>query len=95
MLNKRLKSSTRSYAITNWGNFPFSHDLLCLRKRVETAEVQLPPCLFRLEDLLDYAGNARYDDPIALDEPTREVLRRCVSDLRRFVLAEIGATPIA
>ena len=72
------------------GKFPFSHDLLSLRKRVESTGVQLPTCLFRLEELTDYAGNARYDDPIALDEPTREILRRCVADLRAFVLIEIS-----
>jgi HEPN domain-containing protein len=73
------------------GKFPFSHDLLSLRKRLEAAGLQLPPCVFRLEDLSDYAGNARYDDPIALDDPTRETLRRCVADLRRFVLEEISS----
>jgi HEPN domain len=54
------------------GTFPFSHDLLSLRKRVEASGLQLPACMFRLEDLSDYAGNARYDEPLLwMSRPVR------------------------
>jgi HEPN domain-containing protein len=71
------------------GQYPFSHDLKSLRKRVEAAWITLPACSFRLEELSEYASNARYDMPIALPEETRILLRQCIADLRSFVLSQI------
>ncbi len=71
------------------GQYPFSHDLKSLRKRVEAAGITLPPCSFRLEELSEYAGNARYDAPIAIPEETRLLLRSCLADLRAFVLSQV------
>lgn len=71
------------------GQYPFSHDLKSLRKRVEAAGITLPPCSFRLEELSEYAGNARYDAPIAIPEETRLLLRRCIADLRSFVVGQV------
>ncbi len=71
------------------GQYPFSHDLKSLRKRVEAAGITLPPCSFRLEDLSEYAGNARYDAPIAISEQTRLLLRQCITELRMFVLSYV------
>ena len=71
------------------GKYPFSHDLKSLHKRVEAAGITLPPCSFRLEDLSEYASNARYDAPIAVSEQTRLLLRQCIADLRSFVLNQV------
>ena len=74
------------------GQYPFSHDLKSLRKRVEAAGITLPQCSFRLEELSEYAGNARYDDPIVTAEETRLLLRSCIADLRSFVLKQVEKT---
>jgi len=71
------------------GQYPFSDDLKSLRKRVEAAGITFPPCSFRLEELSEYAGNARYDAPIAIPEETRLLLRSCLADLRAFVLSQV------
>ena len=71
------------------GSHTFSHDLLSLRKSVEACGETLPSCKFRLEELSEYAGNARYDEPMPLDEPTRELLRQCIGQLRAFVLLRL------
>lgn len=71
------------------GQYPFSHDLKSLRNRVEAAGTKLPVCSFRLEELSEYAGNARYDDPIVLTEDTRLLLRQCIADLPLFVLSQV------
>lgn len=71
------------------GQYPFSHDLQSLRKRVEAVGVVLPFCTFRLEDLSEFAGNARYDEPIVITEETRILLRQCIADLRLFVVSEV------
>ena len=72
------------------GKFPFSHDLQSLRRRVEDLGFKLPICAFRLEELSDYAGTARYDDPLPLSEETRVRLRACIGALRAYVLHEIA-----
>ena len=74
---------------TRKGSFPYSHDLQSLRKRVEATGIVLPVCSFRLEELSEYAGEARYAEPIALDEPTRIELRRCIADLCTFVRKQL------
>ena len=71
------------------GSHTFSHDLLSLRKSVEACGETLPPCGFRLEDLTEYAGDARYDEPMPIDEPTRKLLRQCIAELRAFVLVRL------
>ncbi len=71
------------------GQYPFSHDLKSLRKRLEASGIILPACSFRLEELTEYAGNARYDDPIFISEETRLLLRSCIADLRSFVLKQV------
>lgn len=73
------------------GKFPFSHDLHSWRKRVEDLGFKLPICAFRLEELSDYAGNARYDDPLPLDEETRVRLRACIAALKTYVLHEVAS----
>ena len=64
------------------------------RKRVEAGGTQLPILSFRLEELSEYAGNARYDEPLPLDEPTRELLRNEIATLREFVLQLVGASAV-
>jgi HEPN domain-containing protein len=71
------------------GKYPFSHDLKSLRNRVEASGISLPSSSFRLEDLSEYSGNARYDAPIAIPNETRLLLRQCIADLRSFVLDQI------
>ncbi len=63
------------------GTFPFSHDLHALRLRVEAQGLALPSSSFRLEELSEYAANARYDDPILL---TSRRGRPCESASRIF-----------
>ncbi len=75
------------------GNHPFGHDLVSLRKRVESLRLHLPVCAFQLERLSDYAGDARYEEPIPLGENERSLLRTCIAELRAFVLSELRADP--
>ena len=75
------------------GRYPFSHDLKSLRKHLESLGCELPVCAFRLEELSDYAGNARYEDPMPLSEATRAVLQDCIAALRRYVLSETAEIP--
>ncbi len=77
------------------GQYPFSHDLQSLRKRVEAAGISLPFCAFRLEDLSEFAGNARYDEPIVISDQTRLLLRQCIADLRSFVVSQVTGQPIS
>ena len=73
------------------GTYPYSHDLASLRRRLEAGGIELPKSAFRLEDLSEYAGNARYGDPLPIDEPTRDLMRREIVELRRFVIAVTAA----
>ena len=73
------------------GAHPYSHDLVSLRKRVESLEWRLPVCAFNLDRLSDYAGDARYEEPIPLQDEERSLLRTCIAALRAFVLSELQA----
>ena len=75
--------------VARTGTHPFIHDLISLRKSVEKAGLAIPHCGFPMERLVDYAGNARYDDPIPLDDDERALLRECIKLLREFVVAAL------
>jgi len=71
------------------GNHSHTHDLKSLRERVESLGLHLPVCGFNLERLSEYAGDARYDEPIPLDEQERRLLKTCVTELRAYVLIQV------
>jgi hypothetical protein len=81
----------KALLVSRLGRYPFSHDLTSLRKSVEACGITLPHCGFTLERLSEYAGNARYDDPIPLGEEERLTLRGCIADLRKFVQQKTGS----
>ena len=70
------------------GSYPFTHDLLSLRKRIERSGITLPLFPFNLEKLTEYAGNSRYDVPFPLDDDLRLLLQRAIAELRSFVLQQ-------
>jgi len=84
-----IEKLMKALLVLKTGSHPFSHDLASLHKRLEKAGVRLPVFGFPIERLSEYAGNARYDEPLPLDEPTRKVLRECIAALRAFVLCQI------
>jgi HEPN domain-containing protein len=72
------------------GTHPFVHDLISLRKTVEKTGLAIPIFSFPMDRLVDYAGDARYDEPIPLSEIERQELRGCIRALREFVLAQVS-----
>ena len=81
----------KALIVSRTGNHPHKHDLKALRERVESLGFRLPLCGFNLERLSEYAGDARYDEPIPLAEEERLLLRTCVAELRAYVLTQTDA----
>ena len=79
----------KALLVARTGTHPFIHDLISLRKGVEKTGLMLPVCPFPLERLVDYAGSARYDEPIPMDDNERKTVQECIRQLRAFVLREI------
>lgn len=85
-----MEKLMKALLVSRTGTHPFSHDLLSLRKGIEKTGLALPRCPFPIERLTEYAGDARYDDPIPVNDDERKVIRECVVVLRLFVMREVG-----
>ena len=72
----------KTLVVSRTGNHPHEHDLKSLREWVKSLGLRLPLCQFNLERLSEYAGDARYDEPIPLNQKERSLLKTCVAELR-------------
>jgi len=79
----------KALLVARTGTHPFTHDLLSLRKALEKTGLILPVCSFPIERLVEYAGDARYDDPIPLSDNDRIVMQDCIKVLREFVERQV------